>query len=177
MPDYTGRKAPLKISDRMMEYMSAVVFYMVTLLFVLISILLICLALDRLWTTAIAFPRIQLDSMFETIGFTTVAAAVFELARTMYEEEVRSRVRITAPLKIRHFISRFLTVVIISLSIEFLTMVFRYSHKPSEFGYMIEAAAVAVGIALIFFAWAYYNKTSVAVEEFEKEVCDIPGNE
>ncbi|HEY3273229.1 MAG TPA: hypothetical protein VGJ92_05670 [Methanocella sp.] len=87
----------------------------------------------------------------------------------MYEEEIQSPIQMTAPLKIRHFISRFLTVIIISLSIEFLTMVFRFSHKPDEFVYLYEAAAVALGAALLFVAWALYNWTSVAVEKHEHE--------
>ncbi len=75
----------------------------------------------------------------------------------------------TAPLKIRHFLSRFLTVIVISLAIEFLTMVFRFSHKPDEFVYLYEAAAVAFGVALLFLAWAFYHWTSVAVEKHENE--------
>jgi hypothetical protein len=98
-----------------------------------------------------------------------VGVAVVELARTMYEEEIQSPIQMTAPLKIRHFLSRFLTVIIISLAIEFLTMVFRFSHKPDEFVYLYEAAAVALGAALLFVAWALYNWTSVAVEKHEHE--------
>lgn len=150
--------------------MSRLIFLVITLLFVLISVVLICMAFDRLWLTVRAFPMISLDFLFETIGFTTIAAAVFELARTMYDEEIRSKVKMNAPIKIRHFISRFLTVIIISLSIEFLTMVFRFSHKPDEFQYLIQAAAVAVGISLLFVSWAFYNKTSVPVEQYEHGV-------
>jgi hypothetical protein len=87
----------------------------------------------------------------------------------MFDEELKSEVKMNAPRKIRHFISRFMTVIMISLSIEFLTMVFRYSHKPDEFLYLYEAAAVAAGIALVFVAWAYFNKTSVGVEEWEEK--------
>ena len=160
--------------DRAMGLTSFIIFSVVTLLFVLISITLLCMAFDRLWVTVTAFPGIVLDALFETIGFTTIAAAVFELARTMYEEEIRSRIKMNAPLKIRHFISRFLTVIIISLSIEFLTMVFRYSHKPDEFNYLLQAAAVAVGIALLFASWAIYNRTSVPVERYEHELVGQP---
>ncbi|OPY26053.1 MAG: hypothetical protein A4E28_02767 [Methanocella sp. PtaU1.Bin125] len=168
MSDGPDRDEKETISDRAMDWFSVLFFYVITLLFILISLVLIGLAFDRLYATATAFPQIALDSLFETIGFTTIAAAVFELARTMYEEEIRSEVKMTAPIKIRHFISRFLTVIVISLSIEFLTMVFRYSHKPTEFAYLFEAAAVAVGIALLFIAWAFYNRTSVPVEQFER---------
>ncbi len=174
MPSGPEARGYLRSTDRLMGLVSVIVFSVVTLLFTLISVLLVGMAFDRLWAAASVFPQIALDSMFEAIGFTTIAAAVFELARTMYEEELRSPTKMTAPLKIRHFISRFLTVIIISLAIEFLTMVFRYSHKPSEFGYMFEAAAVALGIAALFLAWAYYNRTSVPIEQYEHEICDQP---
>jgi hypothetical protein len=48
-------------------------------------------------------------------------------------------------------------------------MVFRFSHKPDEFVFLYEAAAVAFGVALLFIAWSLYNWTSVAVEKHENE--------
>jgi hypothetical protein len=169
MPDEREKRALFKMSDRVMNLISMVIFYMIMILFIFIAIVLIGLAFDRLWITVTAFPRVSLDVLFEAIGFTTVGVAVVELARTMYEEEIQSPIQMTAPLKIRHFLSRFLTVIIISLAIEFLTMVFRFSHKPDEFIYLYEAAAVALGASLLFIAWALYNWTSVAVEKHEHE--------
>jgi hypothetical protein len=112
----------------------------------------------------------MITMLFECIGFTTIAAAVFELAKTIYDEEIASKVQMDHPGKIRHFMSRFLTVIIISLSIEFLTMVFRFSHDPEEFSYLLESAAVAVGIALIFTSWAYFNKISESTEKWERKI-------
>lgn len=155
-----------------MDLVSSLIFYTITLLFILISIVMIILAFDRLYLTVIALPNVALELLFECIGFTTVSAAVIELAKTMYEEEIRSRVRMNAPRKIRRFISRFMTVIIISLSIEFLTMVFRYSHKTDEFAYLVNAAAVAIGVAAIFIAWAIFNKDSVPVEKIEHDIPD-----
>ncbi len=170
MSDRSASQVLMDIYDLLVNAASYLVFTIITLLFFLLSVFLICLAFDRLIVTVAAFPNILLDALFETIGFTTIAAAVFELARTMYDEEIKSPVHMNAPLKIRHFISRFLTVIIISLSIEFLTMVFRYSHKPDEFGFLLQASAVAIGIALVFIAWAIYNRTSIAVERHEHEL-------
>lgn len=155
-----------------MDLVSGLIFYTITLLFVLISVVMIILAFDRLYLTVIALPNVALELLFECIGFTTVSAAVIELAKTMYEEEIRSRVRMNAPRKIRRFVSRFMTVIIISLSIEFLTMVFRYSHKTDEFAYLANAAAVAIGVAAIFVAWAIFNKYSVPVEKIEHDIPD-----
>lgn len=173
MPD-DQKRLLFTLSDRFMDLISLVIFYLIMALFVVIAIVLIGLAFDRLWITATTFPRVSLDVLFEAIGFTTVGVAVVELARTMYEEEIQSPIQMTAPLKIRHFLSRFLTVIVISLAIEFLTMVFRFSHKPDEFIYLYESAAVAFGASLLFASWALYNWTSVAVEKHERETTGIP---
>jgi hypothetical protein len=171
MPDNVP--ADVGITDLILRIISKVIFYTIILLFILSSIVLLLLAFYSLWLTVTALPVIKLDSLFEAIGFTTVSSAVFELARTMFDEELRSDVKMNAPRKIRHFISRFMTVIIVSLSIEFLTMVFRYSHKADEFTFLFESAAVAFGIAIVFIAWSYYNKTSVDVEEWEYQVPTI----
>ncbi len=155
------------IARKFIRLTSDLIFYIITIFFVLMSVLLICLGFYRLYLTITMLPDIRLDYLFEGIGFITVASAVFELARTMLEEEILSKVRMNAPRKIRHFVSRFMTVIVISLSIELLTMVFRYSHRASEFNFLYNAAAVAVGIALVFTSWAIFNRVSVRVEEWE----------
>jgi hypothetical protein len=170
MPGEPVTEDMYKLSDRVISLISLLIFSLVMVLFIAIAIVLIGLAFDRLWMAVSAFPSVSLDVLFSAIGFTTVGVAVIELARTMYEEEVRSPIQMTAPLKIRHFLSRFLTVIIISLAIEFLTMVFRFSHKTDEFTYLYEAAAVALGVSLLFVAWAVYNWTSVCVEKHEHEI-------
>lgn len=169
MPGEPEKKELLQLSDKVMDIISMFIFYLIMVLFIFIAIVLLGLAFDRLWVTVTTFPGVSLDVLFEAIGFTTVGVAVIELARTMYEEEIQSPIEMTAPLKIRHFLSRFLTVIVISLAIEFLTMVFRFSHKPDEFAYLYEAVAVAFGVALLFIAWSFYNWTSVAVEKHENE--------
>jgi hypothetical protein len=169
MPGEREKKGYLQYSDMAMKIISLFIFYLIMVLFIFIAIVMLGLAFDRLWIAITTFPHVSLDVLFEAIGFTTIGVAVVELARTMYDEEIQSPVEMTAPLKIRHFLSRFLTVIVISLAIEFLTMVFRFSHKPDEFVYLYEAAAVAFGVGLLFIAWAVYNWTSVAVEKHENE--------
>ncbi len=177
MADEPVPSLDIRLADGILGIISKVVFYIIILLFVLISALMLVLAFYSLWVTVTSLPTIMLENLFEAIGFTTVASAVFELARTMFDEEVKSNIKMNAPRKIRHFISRFMTVIIISLSIEFLTMVFRYSHKTDEFTFLFESAAVALGIAVVFVAWAYYNKSSVVVEKWEEQVPSLSTEE
>jgi hypothetical protein len=169
MPSERDLPPDIRVANIILAVLSKAIFYIIILLFILTAAFMLLLGFYSLYLTVMAHPSIKLDTLFEAIGFTTVSSAVFELARTMFDEELKSEVRMNAPRKIRHFISRFMTVIMISLSIEFLTMVFRYSHKPDEFLYLYEAAAVAAGIALVFVAWAYFNKTSVGVEEWEEK--------
>lgn len=169
MADKGTPSLDIRLANGVIGIASRVIFYIIILLFILISIVMLVLAFYSLWVTVTSLPVIKLENLFEAIGFTTVASAVFELARTMFDEEVKSNIKMNAPRKIRHFISRFMTVIIISLSIEFLTMVFRYSHKADEFIFLYESAAVALGIAVVFVAWAYYNRSSVAVEKWEEQ--------
>ena len=175
-PWYVGRMeeeqalAPdVRAADGIMGIVSKVIFYIIILLFVLIAVVMLVLAFYSLWVTVTTLPAVNLEYLFESIGYTTVASAVFELARTMFDEEIKSKTKMNAPRKIRHFVSRFMTVIIISLSIEFLTMVFRYSHKTGEFVFLFESAAVAVGIGVVFVAWSYFNRSSVDVEKWEEK--------
>lgn len=161
-----SQKSHLKILD----LISSIIFHLIFVLFILISIMLVCLAFYRLWQVITSWPNIMITLLFESIGFTTISAAVFELAKTIYDEEIASMVKMDHPGKIRHFMSRFLTVIIISLAIEFLTMVFRFSHNPEEYIYLFESAAVAVGIALIYASWAYFNKISESTEKWERQI-------
>ncbi|MCD1295148.1 hypothetical protein CUJ83_09070 [Methanocella sp. CWC-04] len=177
MTDAEGEPSQPGIVERIANIISDILFYIISALFTLLALFLIFLAFYRLYYTIISLPEIMLDALFESIGFTTVAAAVFELAKTIYEEDIQSKVKMIAPRKIRRFISRFMTVIIISLSIEFLAMVFRYAHKPDEFAYLTNSAAVAIGIAAIFIAWSYYNKTSLPAEVMEHEIFEKGSSE
>jgi hypothetical protein len=156
------------IVSRSYYLLSRLIFIAVSILFILISLLLIIIAFVRLWDTVTGLPSIRLDALFEAIGYTTISSAVFELGRTMYEEEAGGGPSMNTTRKIRNFMSRFLTVIIISLGIEFLTMVFRYSHKADEFGFLYNAAAVGIAAAALLVAWAYFNRMSARLEVAER---------
>jgi hypothetical protein len=130
MPSERDLPPDIRVANIILAVLSKAIFYIIILLFILTAAFMLLLGFYSLYLTVMALPAVKLDALFEAIGFTTVSSAVFELARTMFDEELKSEVKMNAPRKIRHFISRFMTVIMISLSIEFLTMVFRYSHKP-----------------------------------------------
>jgi hypothetical protein len=64
-------------------------------------------------------------------------------------------------------VSRFFVVLIVSLSIEFLVVVFRLIHDAPE--KLPQAAMLGVATALLFAAWGVFVRLNRSAEELEPE--------
>src|SRR5687767_7869755 len=103
----------------------------------------------------------------ESIGLITVSLMSLEMAQTVVEEEVVRRVHVSAPTRVRRYLSRFLVVVVVALSIESLVgVVEALQRNPRE---LPHAASVAVAAAALLAAWAVFVRFNRAVEELEPE--------
>jgi len=146
-------------------------FSIITILFVLCAFTLIFFAALE-WWEAISPEEgsptwARFNSVLESIGLLTIAVASLELGQTILEEEVRRESEMSAPTRVRRFISRFMIVIIVALSIEFLVAVFNFIHdNPSQ---LPQAAAIGVGTAALFAAWGLFIKLNKGVEEMEPE--------
>lgn len=106
----------------------------------------------------------------ESIGLITVSLMALEMSQTVIEEEVIRRVHVSAPTRVRRYLSRFLVVVVVALSIESLVAVVEALHRdPRE---LPHAASVAVGAAAILAAWAVFVRFNRHAEELEPEGLD-----
>jgi hypothetical protein len=103
----------------------------------------------------------------ESIGLLAVALVAMEMAQTVAEEEVVRRVNVSAPTRVRRYLSRFLVVVVVALSIESLVAVVRALHEHPET--LPHAASVAVGAAALLAAWGAFVRFNRTVEELEPE--------
>lgn len=90
-----------------------------------------------------------------------------EMAQTVIEEEVLRTVHVSAPTRVRRYISRFLVVVVVALSIESLVGVVQSLHEDPA--HLPRAAAVSVGAAALLAAWGLFVRLNRAVEELEPE--------
>ena len=107
------------------------------------------------------------DGVLNSIALLTIAVAAFELGQTLLEEEIERGAQLSAPSRVRRFLSRFLVVLVVAFSIETLVAVFRYSRDdPSNLPY---AAAVGFMAALLLAAWGVFIKLNVAAEMLEPE--------
>ncbi len=146
----------------------------VSLLFILSAAALIALAGIQLWSgihlwadTAL---NERLNAVLESIALLTVAVAALELGQTILEEEVLREAHMSAPTRVRRFLSRFMVVLVVSLSIETVVLVFRFSQdRPEMLPYV---ACIGVTAALLLAAWGIFVRLNRAAEELEPEAME-----
>jgi hypothetical protein len=128
-----------------------------------------------LWMNENLSLRDRFDSIMESIGLLTIAVAALELGQTVLEEEVVRRVHMSAPTRVRRFLSRFLIVVVVSLAIECLVAVFQLTHRDPTL--LPQAAAIGVAAAGLLLAWGFFLKQNKSVEELEPESLEAAKSE
>jgi hypothetical protein len=143
----------------------------ITLLFVCCAIALIIFAAQELWRGVNPYGteslRFRFDAILESIGLLTIAVAAFELGQTILEEEVLREAHMSAPTRVRRFLSRFLVVIVVALAIESLTMVFHFAHtNPSA---LPQAAFVGLAAAVLLAGWGLFIRLNTSAEKLEPE--------
>lgn len=142
----------------------------VALIFGLAAVALVGLASLELWQ-AVSSPGLAVTqraaAVIESIGLVTVALMGLEMAQTVIEEEVVRRVHVSAPTRVRRYLSRFLVVVVVALAIESLVGVMHALHAESVD--LMQPAATALGAAALLAAWGVFISLNRSVEELEPE--------
>ena len=97
----------------------------------------------------------------------SMRAMLAPLGQTIVEEEIQRASHMSSPSRVRRFMSRFLVVLVVALSIEALVAVFRYSRdEPSNLPY---AAAIGLMAAALLAAWGVFIKLNLGAEALEPE--------
>jgi hypothetical protein len=109
----------------------------------------------------------RFSTVLEAIGMLTIAVAALELSQTVWEEEVLRKALMSAPTRVRRFISRFLVVVVVALAIEALVGAFHYVHDDPD--QLPNAAAIALAAAALLVAWGVFVRLNLAAEALEPE--------
>jgi hypothetical protein len=143
----------------------------VALLFAAGALTLMGFAVVELWEAIVGGQGEDVSARvaraIESIGMLAVALVALEMSQTVVEEEVVRRVHVSAPTRVRRYLSRFLVVVVVALAIESLVAVVQALHERPDT--LPHAASVAVGAAALLAAWGIFVKLNKAVEELEPE--------
>ena len=145
-----------------------------SLLFILSAVALMAFAVIELWAginpaTDLSLQE-RLNDVLEGIAVLTVSVASLELGQTIMEEEVQRDIPMSIPSRVRRFLSRFMIVLVVSLSIESLVAVFRFVHQDPE--QLPNAAMIGFVAAALMAAWGVFIRLNRSAEELESEAID-----
>jgi hypothetical protein len=164
----------LRLVIDMIQKLFTVGYAIITVLFVCCAVTLITFAALELVRginprTILPVPA-RLSALLESIGLLTIAVAALELGQTILEEEVQRKVQTSAPTRVRRFLSRFMIVIIVSLSIEALVAIFNFTHEdPAR---LPHASMIAIAAGVLLASWGIFIKLNRSAEELEPETME-----
>lgn len=144
---------------------------LMALLFALASLGLIVIAARMGWD---AF-QAGLDgtaalAVIEAMGLLAAGVVALQIAETIIEEEVVRDSDISAPTRVRRFLSRFFVVVVVALAVEGLVATFKALHEdPKQLPY---AASILVAVGVLLAAWGVFVHLNRSAEELEPEAME-----
>src|SRR5512140_1037141 len=107
------------------------------------------------------------QAVIEAVGLLAAAVVALQIAETIFEEEVIRDADISAPTRVRRFLSRFFVVVVVALAIEGLVATFRALHEdPQQLPY---AASILVAVGVLLASWGLFVHLNRSAEELEPE--------
>lgn len=146
----------------------ALVHGLLALLFAGAALLLAAIAVREAWQLLgmeLGPPAAQL--VIEAVGVLAAAVVALQIAQTITEEEVIRSAHISAPTRVRRFLSRFMVVVVVALAIEALVATFRAAHEDSSL--LLHAAAMVLAVGALLAGWGLFIRMNRYAEELEPE--------
>lgn len=107
------------------------------------------------------------QAVIEAIGLLAAAVVALQISQTVVEEEVVRSAHISAPTRVRRFLSRFFVVLLVALTIEGLVATFRAVHE--DLAQLAYAAALLAATAVLLAAWGVFIRFNRVAEELEPE--------
>lgn len=107
------------------------------------------------------------QQMIEAVGLLAAAVVALQISQTIAEEEVLRGANISAPTRVRRFLSRFFVVVVVALVIEGLVAAFKAVHE--DLALLLYAAAMILSTGALLAAWGLFVHLNRSAEELEPE--------
>jgi len=145
-----------------------VVHAVMAMLFACGALMLIAIASRTGWLAFVGgLDRAAAQAIIEAVGLLAAAVVALQIAETIVEEEVIRDADISAPTRVRRFLSRFFVVIVVALAIEGLVATFKAIHEdPAQLPY---AASILVAVGVLLAAWGAFVYLNRTAEELEPE--------
>ena len=136
---------------------SKTTYSLFSLALAMVSLLLFVKGVESFLSHGFDYESLPIKTIFEATILLTLSLAIFDLVKTIFEEEVMGLHRHSHSSANRTMV-KFLGSIIIALSIEALMLVFKFALI--EPGMLIHAVYLIVGVALLTITLAAYIKVT-----------------
>jgi hypothetical protein len=164
-----NRRGPIPQEPALKVFFSTV-HALMAVLFIAISFLLMVMAAMTGWKAVGAELGQGAESAIEAIGLLAIAVVSLQISQTIAEEEVIRDAHISAPTRVRRYLSRFMVVVVVALSIEGLVGTFKALHEDPEL--LPHAASVLVAAGILLAGWGLFIRFNKEAELLEPEAME-----
>ncbi len=144
-------------------------------LFAVGALVLVVLATTAGWHGATGGDSGAAQQVIEAIGLLAAAVVALQVSQTIVEEEVLREAHVSAPTRVRRYLSRFLVVIVVALVIEGLVATLKAVHE--EMAYLGYAAAFLLSTAALLGAWGVFIRLNRSAEELEPEAMEAAKRE
>lgn len=149
--------------------LSSLIYALITVFFVAAALCLILIGantgLQAILLNGISTRAAQ--GVIEAIGLMAAAVVAVDIAQTIGEEEVIREAHVSAPTRVRRFLSRFMVVIIVALAIEGMVGAFKALHENLAF--LPHVAAILASVGVLLAGWGIFIRFNRDAEELEPE--------
>ena len=146
----------------------AVIHGLMAILFAGAALMLVVIAGKIGWFAFVdTLDRQAAQEIIEAVGLLAAAVVALQIAQTITEEEVVRDAHISGPTRVRRFLSRFLVVIVVALTIEGLVATFKAGNGNPE--NMLYAASMVLAAGGLLAGWGLFIRMNRHAEELEPE--------
>jgi hypothetical protein len=144
---------------------------LIAVFFVCASLLLVAIAARTGWNAlATGLGGAAAQGIMEAIGLIAVAVVTLQIAQTITEEEVIREAQVSAPTRVRRYLSRFMVVIVVALAIEGLVATFKVLHEEPSL--LPHAASILLSVGVLLAGWGVFVRLNRFAEELEPEAME-----
>ncbi|MBB5738962.1 GNAT family acetyltransferase [Brevundimonas aurantiaca] len=146
-----------------MTYLTRAVFGGASLLLLLAATALIGFGVKDALETIHAPGQSGAEAVLDVLGYVIVAIAVFDVAKYIFEDEVRRGNERRSAAEARRSLTKFLSTIVIALFLEALVVVFKTARE--DVSQLIYPTALLIAAVLVLVGLGAFQRFSASVEE------------
>lgn len=146
---------------------SIAMYFIFSLSLAFIAAVLTIKGMVKFWSEdLVRFDNFKIEDIFESTILLTLALAIFDLVKAIFEEEVLGKNIGQKTYTVHKTMIRFLGSIIVALAIEALMLVFKFTiYSPEKLLYSVY---LILGVAVLLVALAVYVKCAYSAQNNEE---------